>query len=229
MTRYRLSALILLCSISLHGSTLAQQKKESHLYITGAVRKSGAYKFEGRPTVLQLIQAAGGLTDEHGSTAIIIRESQNLDEIRQKRIDINSLTKGVITEDSYLQPGDIIFVPTVPLFYVVGEVNSPGSFSYKEGMTLRQAISLAQGTTFNAVRERVCIIREDAASGKRQEINVDLGEVMKGKKEDVAIEPYDILVVPSSKSKSLNDLPRLIDTPPLRGMPSRQNGSDKKG
>ena len=125
---------------------------------------------------------------------------------------------------------------SVELFYVSGEVNAPSSFRYNEGMTLRQAISLAQGMTSDAVPDRAYISREVEASEKRQVITVDLGEIMKGKKEDVAIEPGDVIVVPSNMSKSpsnrpksIDELPRFIDTPPLRGLPSAPRGSYKKG
>src|SRR5688500_10047725 len=123
MTKLQQTASILLCCIALSGSTIAQQEKESLFYITGAVRNSGAYKLKGRPSVLQLIQAAGGLTDNHTSTAIIIREPRTPHEVQTSRIvDINSLTRGVITEESYLQPGEIVVVQSFPLFYVSGEV-----------------------------------------------------------------------------------------------------------
>ncbi|HEX5733971.1 MAG TPA: SLBB domain-containing protein [Blastocatellia bacterium] len=236
MTKLRQTASILLCFIALSGSTIARQEVESLYYITGAVRNSGAYKLQGRPSVLQLIQAAGGLTDYHASTAIIIREPRTPDETQTSRIvDISSLNRGVVTEESYLQPGEIVIVSSVQLFHVSGEVNAPGSFRYDKGMTLRQAISLAQGMTSKAVSDRAYINREVAASGERQVITVDLGEIMKGKKEDVAIEPGDMIVVPSYRSKSiderprLDELPRFIDTPPLRGLPSTPKGSYKKG
>lgn len=229
-------ASILLCSIALSGSTIARQEEESLFYITGAVRNSGAYKLKGRPSVLQLIEAAGGLTDKHNSTAIIIREPRNpQEELTSRIVDINRLLRGVITEESYLQPGEIVLVQSVELFYVSGEVNAPSSFRYSEGMTLRQAISLAQGMTSDAAPDRAYISREVEASEKRQVITVDLGEIMKGKKEDVAIEPGDLIVVPSNRSKSTNELPRLdklprlIDTPPLRGLPSAPRESYKKG
>jgi protein involved in polysaccharide export with SLBB domain len=238
MTKLQQTVSILLCSISLSGSTIARQEKESLYYITGAVRNSGAYRLQGRPSVLQLIQAAGGLTGNHTSTAIIIREPRTPHEVQTSRlVDIDSLNRGVITEESYLQPGEIVIVLSVQLFHVSGEVNAPGSFRYNEGMTLRQAISLAQGMTSQAVPDRAYISREVAASEKRQMIPVDLGEIMKGKKEDVALEPGDMIVVPSNRSKSIDklprksidELPRLIDTPPLRGLPSAQRGSYKRG
>ena len=223
-------ASILLCSIALSGLTIAQQEEESLFYITGAVRNSGAYKLKGRPSVLKLIEAAGGLTDNHTPTAIIIRESRTpQEELTTHIVDINSLLRGVITKEAYLEPGEIVVVSSGQLFFISGEVNAPGSFRYNVGITLRQAISLAQGMTSHAEPDRAYISRVDAASGKGQVITVDLGEIMKGKKEDVAIEPGDVIVVPSNRPKSTDDLRRLIDTPPLRGLPSVQRGSYKKG
>jgi len=45
--------------------------------IQGAVQRSGAYQIEGHPTLLHLINVAGGLTENHGTTAFIIREVKN--------------------------------------------------------------------------------------------------------------------------------------------------------
>jgi protein involved in polysaccharide export with SLBB domain len=81
-------------------------------------------------------------------------------------------------------------------------VNAPGSFTLKEGTTLRQAISLAQGTKFNASLGSGVIFRENS-TGKREEVRVDIGAVMAGKKEDIAITANDIVMVPNSKTKSL--------------------------
>src|SRR5262245_8619802 len=44
-------------------------------FIQGAVNRPGAYQIEGRPSLLTLITVAGGLTENYGSTAFIIREA----------------------------------------------------------------------------------------------------------------------------------------------------------
>ena len=231
MNKFQQTASILLCSIVLSGSTIAQQDKERLFYITGAVRNPGPYSLQGRPTVLKLILAAGGLTDSHTATALIIRVPRTSQEEQTIRIvDINNLLRGVFTVEAYLQPGEIVVVSSDRLFYVSGEVNAPGPFRYNDGITLRQAISLAQGMTSHAESGRAHINRPVAASGRLQVITVDLGEIMKGKKEDVAIEPGDVIVVPPNRLKrSIEDLRRFMDTPPLRGLPSAQRGSYKKG
>src|SRR4029453_17507396 len=46
----------------------------SHTYfIQGAVRRAGVYQVEGRPTLLELLTVGGGLADNYGTTAFIIR------------------------------------------------------------------------------------------------------------------------------------------------------------
>jgi protein involved in polysaccharide export with SLBB domain len=85
---------------------------------------------------------------------------------------------------------------------VAGEINAPGVFELKEGTTLRQAISLAQGTTIRAATSKAFIFREDPTTGKRQEINVDVGAVMSGKREDIPVLANDIVMVPNSRMKT---------------------------
>ena len=124
-----------------------------------------------------------------------------------KMININGMFKGLGLggQDSYLEPGDIVNIPQADVFYVAGEVNAPGSFPLSEGTTLRQAIALSQGTTMNAALGSGVIFRQDAATGKRVEIPIDVGAVMKKGKEDIAILANDIVIVPNSKGKTIGN------------------------
>ena len=85
---------------------------------------------------------------------------------------------------------------------MAGEVVAPGTFPLREGTTLRQAVSLAQGTKYEGATDRGIIFREDQL-GKRQEIAVNIGAVMSGKRADIDIMPNDIIMVPNSKSKTI--------------------------
>lgn len=198
-------------------------------FIQGSVRSPGVYQIEGRPSVLELITLASGLNDTHGATAYIIRrikapfpaEPQPVstsDKSKQtgampetaddapkyelKSANINALLRGQFEQDIFLEPGDIVNIPPGDVFFVAGEVNQPGSFPLKEGTTLRQAISLAQGTNYKAALDK-CIIFRETSSNKREEVRVDVGAVMNGKKEDVAIMGNDLIYVPNSKTKSI--------------------------
>ena len=99
--------------------------------------------------------------------------------------------------------------PKLPSGGQSGEIRSrgvegqrEGEITLKEGTTLRQAIALAQGTNYKAALERGIVFRE-SAGGKREELRVDIGSVMAGKKEDVPIMANDIVLVPNSRGKTI--------------------------
>ncbi|HEY6332514.1 MAG TPA: SLBB domain-containing protein, partial [Blastocatellia bacterium] len=119
------------------------------------------------------------------------------------KVNINGLLRGNFQENVVIQPGDMVHIPPSDVFFVTGEVHAPGSFPLKEGTTLRQAISLAQGTTFEASSVHGIIFRENINTGKREEIHVDIKQIMAGKKEDVIIQPNDVVIVPNSRMKSI--------------------------
>ncbi len=223
--------------------TVTVKQINSHIFfIQGAVNRPGAYQIEGRPSLLTLITIAGGLAENHGSTAFIIRETHPSEtdlsdsdaggpadsqagsgsaaslsrpedrdrdaEEKEKyeliKVNINGLFRGDFDKNMYLDPRSIVHIPQAEVFFVGGEVNAPGSFTHKEGTTLRQAISLAQGMKFKAAADRAIIFREDPVTRKRLEIKVDAGKVMNGKQEDVAINPNDIIIIPNSRGKSIS-------------------------
>lgn len=136
-----------------------------------------------------------------GESASAPAEDPDYDLIK---VNISALYKGQF--DQRVEPGDIINIPRADVFYVTGEVKSPGSFTLKEGTTLRQAVSLAQGLTFNAKASRGVIFREDPAAGSRQEIKVDIRDIINGKEDDIPLQANDVVIVPNSRTKSIGGM-----------------------
>lgn len=221
-------------------TVIVRESTSSSFYMLGAVRKPGVYQVQGRPSMLRLLTLSGGLAENHGTTAFVIRElkpgpqasaGQSTQNISAPGIDgenssaqqangtdgaryelitvnVNGLLRGRFEQNMMLEPGDIVNIPPTDVFFVAGEVKSPGSFPLKEGTTLRQAISLAQGTTFKASPGRGIIFREEPGSGRREEIPVNIAAVMGGSKQDVPLRANDILIVPGSALKAVG-LPML--------------------
>ena len=176
-------------------------------FVQGAVRLPGVYNIEGRPTLLELLTIAGGLDATHGATAFIIHKTQpgpnDAEAVYDmKKANLNALLRGEFSENIRIEPGDIIQIPPSDVFFVAGEVKAAGSFPLKEGMTLRQAISLAQNTNPTAAPSKAVIFREDGSKEKKQ-VPVDITAVMRGRQPDVEIMANDIIVVPNSKAKSI--------------------------
>lgn len=81
----------------------------------------------------------------------------------------------------------------------IGQVATPGSFAYREGMRVLDLVLQAGGLSQFAAGNRARLVRTDD-KGKRQEIKVRLKDLMeKGRLQDnVEIRPGDVLVVPES-------------------------------
>ncbi len=175
-----------------HGSTafIISEKKPK--------RDEGAETVDAAPAK-EILQTSGQRSDGK------IENADAGADYDLKTVNISGLLRGRFNQNMYLDPGDIVNIPPLDVFFVAGEVNAPGSFPLKEGTTLRQAVSLAQGTTFNAAGSEGVIFREDLATGQRNEIKVDIGEVMRGKKEDIQIQANDIIIVPNSRFKSVGN------------------------
>jgi polysaccharide export outer membrane protein len=201
--------------------TVAIKQYNSRSYIVqGSVRSPGVYQIEHGASLLKLIGLAGGLAENHGSTAFIIRElkpqpekapaeenpagegQRAIPQYEMIKANINGLYLGHFDQNIPIEPGDIINIPPTDVFFVAGEVVAPGSYPLKPGTTVRQAISLARGFTFSAAKGRGIIFREDLKTGRREDIKVDFGQVMNGKRDDIAIHPNDIVIVPNSSWKS---------------------------
>jgi polysaccharide export outer membrane protein len=136
-------------------------------------------------------------TQTHGSDSAAVADYELI------KINLAALYKGQFDQNRELEPGDIVNIPRADVFFVAGEVVAPGSFPLKDGTTLRQAISMAQGMTFKAKGAQGIIFREDPVKGSRQDIKVDIGAVMSGKKEDITILANDVIIVPNSQTKSI--------------------------
>jgi protein involved in polysaccharide export with SLBB domain len=79
---------------------------------------------------------------------------------------------------------------------VLGQVGAPGSYPFKERLTLVQAISLAGGLNPLAQTKRVKLIRETAEGTKTYEI--DVSSILESKRPDLPLEPGDIVFVPEA-------------------------------
>lgn len=182
-----------------------QEKHGSTAYIVREV-KAKPEKLEARgqknggTDPVSSTPVAQAIDDAKGSNTAIEGDT----EFELQRAQIGGLAKGRFDQNVLIQPGDVVYIPPAEVFYVSGEVRSPGQYQYREGMTLRQAITLSQGPYFKAKLDKGIIFREDPLTGKFKEIPVNISAVInKGGTEDIPIYPNDIILVPNSAVKSV--------------------------
>lgn len=83
---------------------------------------------------------------------------------------------------------------------VIGQVRTPGSIPYQEGMTVLDVVLAAGGLTDFAAGDRTKLVRKDV-SGATSEKRVRVDDlVRKGKlKENLPVLPGDVLIIPESR------------------------------
>ncbi len=168
--------------------------------IMGAVKKPGAYEVVGKTTLIQLIAQAGGITSRAQDRIIILREREG----KQKTIVVPIvplLFEGRGDFNVEIFPGDVVNIPgeMVMEVYVFGQVRKPGvvELPMGYGATILQAIAKAGGFTERAKKSSVILRRREGDKGETI-IKVNVKDILKGKKPNVKLRPYDIIYVPES-------------------------------
>lgn len=178
--------------------------------IIGAVTKAGVYTLTRRTTVLEALSLAGGALPGSGNTVTITRGPASAEATDNpvgsvQIIDLARASRGEGPGANVeVRNGDVINVSAAEMVYVVGAVTKPGGFALSNpaaGVSVVQAVALAEGFTSVAATHRGLILRQSISSQGRQEIPVDIDNLMKGKETDLLLAPNDILYVPNSGSK----------------------------
>lgn len=142
--------------------------------ILGEVQRPGRYSIEGRLSLLELMALAGGVRPGAAEDVVLIRRGPQ-PGAEEQRIEVTVGNRDVPTpavQDIELQPGDVVYVPQAPRFFIYGEVGQPGAYPMEKGMNVMRAISLAGGLNARASERRISIKRTDEKTGETQSIRV---------------------------------------------------------
>ena len=84
-----------------------------------------------------------------------------------------TITEG-LRGDYLIEPRVSVSIVEFRPFFITGEVESPGGYPYKPGLTLRKAITLAGGFTERASRSKMYVTQKNNnANDKRKLIRLD--------------------------------------------------------
>jgi polysaccharide export outer membrane protein len=195
--------------------TVAESRSEM-VSVIGAVITPGMKPLEGGKTLVEVLSAAGGMTQEAAPTLRIARKlTQGRIPLAEAaddptgtfsivELDARALLEGRAPDKNIIvRPNDVISVPHADVVYVIGEVGRPGPVALSGGhsISVLEAVSTSGGTLKTAAQSRVRILRRVAGQETRSEIAVNLQKIMNGKENDLALAAGDILVIPDSSGK----------------------------
>jgi polysaccharide biosynthesis/export protein len=91
----------------------------------------------------------------------------------------------------------VIVVETVPpVFYVMGEVNSPGTFPIKGQVSAVQALAMAGGFKDFAKTKDISVLRKRTGGGVHETLKFNYKDALRGKGETIYLQPGDTIIVP---------------------------------
>lgn len=191
-------------------NVLIEEYSSQGVSVTGEVQHPGVYAVLGSRTLLDVISMAGGLSTA-ADTNITIRRRSGTEENVSVNLK-NDDAKTSLSNNVQVYPGDLVVVPRAGIVYVLGDVNRPGGFTMQNNgkITLLQALAQAGGTNKSAAVNGANLLRKTADGYVSKQVRI--GDLVRGRGEDVELRPNDILFVPNSVLKSMAQSTQAIVT-----------------
>jgi polysaccharide export outer membrane protein len=184
--------------------------------VIGSVKSPGVYQLQGRKTLVEVLSQAGGLAEDAGYSVRITRRlawgpislpgaaNDASGGFSVAEVKLKGILEATSPEENIpILPNDVISVPRAEMIYVTGQVHRSGGYvlNGRQSMTVLQALSLAGGIDGASAPQHTRILRASQGLAEREEVPVDLKKIMDGKAKDLALQPDDILFIPSSLPK----------------------------
>ncbi len=208
----------------------------SSVAVIGAVNSPGRFQFQRSIQLVELLTFVNGTSVAAGETAEIIRDSRrpHCDGNRLVRpdvggdelitVDLNQAFNGGDGVNPAILPGDIVRIPTanVKNAYIQGNIRSSIAINLKEPTTLTQAIAMAGGPAPGAQLDKVKIRRQVPGTVNREELIADVKAINKRQRDDILLEPNDIIEIPgpTGVKKVFGDILKTI-VPTITQLPVR--------
>ena len=179
-------------------SLFLDESPSRFINISGSVVKPARIPAFGDQTLYSILTAAGGLTNDAGHVVTVLRPGLE----GPIAIELNPGPLAASDLNIPLFSGDTVLVPRSGVVYVVGALKLQGAFPLKGAtpFTVTQAIAVAGGAGYEAELNEVHLVR--TVSGTRTDILLDVNRIRAGRTQDPALQPDDILFVPTSATRA---------------------------
>jgi polysaccharide export outer membrane protein len=182
----------------------------------GGVGRPGTYVIRAGDTVLNLLNQGGGaIRDVADLKRAYIRRAGTAESIP---VDLYALTVfGDVSQNYEVQDGDELVVPESRgnQLLVLGAVQRPGLFPYREPTTAWEAIGLAGGEIrFRSRFSKTVVLRQrQGLPGEYVRIPIDLVRfIRKGdSSQNIQLQPGDIIFVPETNTPDFQQIGALAN------------------
>lgn len=144
-----------------------------YVTVLGSVGSPGLVPINRSYRLSEILARVGGVRPE-ASDYIIVRSENGT----EKRYNTTALASGNSDQDPVILAGDKIFSPEAELFYVSGQVKTPGAYPLRSGMTVAQAIAKGGGVTESGSDKKVNTRRDGKKVKLKSDALVQAGDVL---------------------------------------------------
>ena len=173
------------------GAVLLIPESKNEVTVVGFVTKPGSYRFQKGERIADAVAAVGGPTQDADLRHVSITRKSG----QTLAIDLEAvLREGKLSDNLELEPGDVILVPQARNeVTLTGEFQHPGTYVFKPGQKVLDAVSLGGGLTTFADAPQAYITRE----GKKIPINLEKITSGEDMASNIPLQHGDVITVPS--------------------------------
>jgi polysaccharide export outer membrane protein len=170
LTRHGFCLQFLLVILMLFGSAPSRAQSDS------TVEADVSYRL-GAGDQLQIdVFNQADLTGEYtldGNGRFTMHLIGQVDAMGKTPIQLEALLISKLKPDYLVNPRISVRVQSYRPFYIIGEVNSPSSYAYVNGMTYLTAVAIAGGYTYRAKKDHVYVVRGGDLDGTERKLDVN--------------------------------------------------------
>ena len=196
---------------------ILERRSRQPAVVFGAVRSPARVPMIRRLRLHEMLATAGGITANASGTIQVVHtepelcpEPEDIPVVASGATDkspkpsdvgeieiykISSLKSGGNETDPFIRSGDIVIVTEGEPVFITGMVVAPRELVIKDQLTLHRAIAMAGGTQKLAKTSEIHVYRRKEGKIGSVDLTFNYDLIRKGQKEDVVLEPYDIIEV----------------------------------
>jgi len=199
------------------GDLILVRASTLQVQVMGEVSKPGVFTVPSEGiSITSLLPLAGGALPDGA-----LSEAQIMHGGKVEIVDLRTAGRdlGSSAGKTMLMPGDVLNIPAITRkVAVLGEVHTPGAFIIPDAGTLNltTVLVMAGGTTGDADKKGASLLRTDT-TGTAVATPIDVDALLRGRStaKDVALQPGDIIYIPTKNAKTTNPAQILLSAIPL--------------
>ncbi len=189
--------------------------------VTGAVQRAGQFEFRPGDTILTLIANAGGTIPDGGDLSADLRRAKLKRKSSNEYIPLDLfalLMRGDLSQNYVLEDGDSIDIPvkTDNRISVLGMIQRPGIYPFREGMRLSDVITQAGGEIKRQTKFSQIVITRAIPGTDDEYIRIKanfVDFVAKGVvSQNVLLKAGDFVYIPSTNTPDIGEISGVISS-----------------